>query len=200
MTAPNADTPQMRGTAAERLLSAARNLFYRRGIRAIGVEEIVRAAGVTKPTLYRSFPSKDELAASYLRNYEGDFWKLFDRSIADHPGDPRAQILDFLAGVGRRAGRSGHRGCGMTNAAVEYPDRDNPAHVVCEANKRELRSRLRAKAAEMGAIDADQLADGLLLLFEGANICGQIFGEDGPAINVAANAASLISASLMNGR
>ena len=56
----------------------ARDLFYREGIRAVGVDEIVRQAGVTKPSLYRSFPSKDELAASYLRQYEKDSGTRFD--------------------------------------------------------------------------------------------------------------------------
>jgi AcrR family transcriptional regulator len=55
--------------AADRILDVARDLFYREGIRAIGVDEIVRRAGVTKPSLYRSFSSKDELAASYLKVY-----------------------------------------------------------------------------------------------------------------------------------
>src|SRR6187399_3488064 len=89
--------------AAKKILDVAYDLFYRRGIRAIGVDEIVRQAGVTKPSLYRSFPSKDELAASYLRQYEQEFWARFDQSVAAHPGDARAQIVDFLAGVGNRA-------------------------------------------------------------------------------------------------
>src|SRR5215470_17991692 len=108
--------------AAERILGVARKLFYSEGIRAVGVDEIVRQAGVTKPSLYRSFPSKDELAASYLRVYEQEFWKRFDEAVAEHPGDPRQQIITFLSGVGERAVREGYRGCGMTNAAIEYPE------------------------------------------------------------------------------
>ena len=64
----------------------------------------------------------------------------------------------------------------MTNAAVEYPEPGHPARVVGEANKRELRRRLRAMAAAMGAADPDTLGDGLLLLIEGAYISGQLFG------------------------
>ena len=56
----------------------------------------MRQAGVTKPSLYRSFPSKDELAASYLSEYELEFWARFDEAVAAHPGDPRAQIVAFL--------------------------------------------------------------------------------------------------------
>ena len=182
--------------AADRILTVARDLFYRVGIRAVGVDEIVRQAGVTKPSLYRSFPSKDELAASYLRVYEHEFWARFDEAVAAHPGDARKQIVAFLSGVGHRAVKPDYRGCGMTNAAVEYPEINHPARLVSEANKRELRRRLRAMAAEMGAADPDTLGDGLLLLIEGAYISGQLFGPGGPAAAVAKNADRLIGASL----
>lgn len=182
--------------AAEKILNVARDLFYRQGIRAIGVDEIVKTAGVTKPSLYRSFPSKDELAASYLRYYDREFWGRFDEAVAAHPRDPRAQILAFLTRVGKRTQKPGYRGCGMTNAVVEYPEHDHPARLVSEENKRELRRRLRAMAKAMGAAEPDTLGDGLLLLIEGAYISGQLFGAGGPARTVARNAELLIGASL----
>lgn len=182
--------------AADRILDVARDLFYREGIRAIGVDEIVRRAGVTKPSLYRSFSSKDELAASYLKVYEAEFWARFDEAVEAHPGDPRRQIVAFLSGVGERADVDGYRGCGMTNAAVEYPEEDHPARLVSENNKIELRRRLRRMAADMGAADPETLGDGLLLLIEGVYISGQLFGAGGPAASVAKNADLLIAASL----
>jgi AcrR family transcriptional regulator len=190
----DADTPAPK--AADKILGAARDLFYHEGIRAIGVDEIVKKAGVTKPSLYRSFPSKDELAASYLRQYDRDFWTRFDQSVARHPGDARAQIVDFLEGIAKRVQKPGFRGCGMTNAAVEYPEDGHPARIVSEHNKIELRRRLRAMAADMGARAPDVLGDGLLLLIEGAYISAQLFGPDGPARQVARNADLLIDASL----
>jgi AcrR family transcriptional regulator len=182
--------------AAKKILDVAYDLFYRRGIRAIGVDEIVKRAGVTKPSLYRSFPSKDELAASYLRRYDLEFWKRFDEAVDAYPGDPRAQIKAFLTRVGKRTQKSDYRGCGMTNAAVEYPEHGHPARVVSEDNKQELRRRLRAMAAALDVDDADTLGDGLLLLLEGAYISGQLFGLGGPAQSVARNADLLIEASL----
>lgn len=182
--------------AADRILAAARDLFYKQGIRAIGVDEVVRKAGVTKPSLYRSFSSKDELAATYLRQYDHDFWEHFEESVKAFPGDPRAQILHFLEGVARRSQKPRYRGCGMTNAAVEYPEPDHPARRVSEENKKELRRRLRAMASAMGARDPDDLGDGLLLLLEGAYISAQLFGSDGPSRSLARNAELLIEASL----
>jgi AcrR family transcriptional regulator len=180
--------------AAERIRATASELFYNRGIRAVGVDEIVERAGATKPSLYRSFASKDELAAAYLTDYDAHFWERFDAATSEHPGDPRAQVLAVMRGLGERATQAGYRGCGFTNAAVEYPEPDHPARLVSLKNKRELRARLGAMAAEMGAADPDRLGDGLLLLMEGAYASGQLFGPGGPAGAVADAAEALMAA------
>jgi len=182
-----------RPRAADRIRQTARELFYRQGIRAVGVDEIVTRAGVTKPSLYRGFSSKDELAAAYLRDFDAGFWKRFDAAVAAHPGDPRAQLRSFLEWLAGRATKPGYRGCGLTNAAIEYPEAAHPARLVAQANKRELRRRLTDMAAAMGATDPDVLGDGLLLLMEGAFASGQLFGEQGPARSVAEIADKLIA-------
>ncbi|QEX19108.1 TetR family transcriptional regulator [Hypericibacter terrae] len=194
------DVPDAPLRAVDRIRRSARDLFYREGIRAVGVEEIVTQAGVTKPSLYRSFPSKDELAADYLRGYEAEFWARFDAAVAAHPGNPRAQILDYLTRLASRAVMSGYRGCGLTNAAIEYPDPTHPARTVSDPHKRALRKRLKAMATEMGAARPGILADGLLLLIEGTFASSQIFGPGGPGGSVAAAAEALIEASLKKTR
>ena len=75
--------------AADRIRSSAQDLFYHQGIRAVGVDAIVAEAGVTKPSLYRSFGSKDDLVVAYLRDYETEFWRRFEAAVEAHPGDPR---------------------------------------------------------------------------------------------------------------
>lgn len=72
--AADAQSPDKPLLAADRIRRTAREMFYRDGIRAVGVDAIVTQAGVTKPSLYRSFASKDELAAAYLRDYDAEFW------------------------------------------------------------------------------------------------------------------------------
>jgi AcrR family transcriptional regulator len=180
--------------AVDRIRKTARELFYREGIRAVGVDEIVTRAGVTKPSLYRSFSSKDELAAAYLRDYDGEFWVRFEQSAAKHPGDPKAQILDYIGGLGERAQRPDYRGCGLSNAALEYPAHDNPARLVSEDHKRRLRTRLTEMAKGMGAKRPKVLADGLLLLIEGIFVTGQLFGNGGPAMHAAEIAEMMIEA------
>lgn len=186
--------------AADKILDTAWDLFYRIGIRAVGVDEIVRSAGVTKPSLYRTFPSKDELAASYLRQYDADFWSRFDTAVAAHPGNPRAQLLAFMEPVAEKARKTGSRGCGLTNAIVEYPEPDNPARQVAIANKVELRRRLVEMARDMGAEDPEALGDGLHLLLEGAYVTNQMFQPGGPARHLVQAADRLIEASLPKGR
>jgi AcrR family transcriptional regulator len=183
--------------AADRIRRSALNLFYHQGIRAVGVDAIVTEAGVTKPSLYRSFASKDDLAAAYLHDYEAIFWKLFDKAVAEHPDDPRAQILAFFDGLADRvANLPGYRGCGLTNAAIEYPEPDHPARQVSVANKRQVRERLADMARRMGARDPDELGDGLQLLMEGAYVSSQLLGAGGPVMHLSAVAARLIDASI----
>lgn len=182
--------------AADRIRETARELFYREGIRAVGVDTIVTQAGVTKPSLYRSFGSKEDLVASYLRDYDADYWQKFDAVMAQHQGDPRAQLRAWFARAAQRVGMPLYRGCGMTNAAVEYPEPDHPGRQIAVANKTELRRRLIAMAEAIGARDPAVLGDGLLLLLEGAYVMAQLLGQDGPSPSVAAAAEALIDGSL----
>src|SRR5204862_5995436 len=80
----------------ERILSASGDLFYRLGIRAVGVEAIADAAGTNKMTLYRHFSSKDELVAEYLRRLAAEAGKFWGNLAAAHPDDPRAQLRGWL--------------------------------------------------------------------------------------------------------
>ena len=167
--------------AAERIRESARDLFYRQGIRAVGVDEIVNRAGVTKPRLDRSFPSKDELAADYLRHMGEDGLARFDAVIAANPADPRGQLRIWIGELLVKATKRDYRGCGTTNAVVEYPDRRHPARKVANDIKGRFRARLAALAAAMGAQKPDRLGDALMLLFEGVYASGQLFGAGGPA-------------------
>jgi len=192
---PVADRP---ARAADRIRASAKELFYREGIRAVGVDEVVEQAGVTKPSLYRSFASKDDLAAAYMRDYDLAFWEEFEKPDGKSYGDPREHVLAYIKGVSSRAVRKGYRGCGLSNATVEYPTRDNPARQVAEAHKKVFRKRLRELAGAMGARHPAVLGDALLLLIEGIYVTGQQ-SEDGPAQSAFAVAKLLIDASVAKG-
>src|SRR5436190_8880162 len=95
----------------DRVLAAARELFYRHGIRAVGVEAIAEAAATNKMTLYRHFASKDELVAEYLRRSAEETDKCWEKFAEAHPGDPLAQLRAWLAEMASHAASADERGC-----------------------------------------------------------------------------------------
>jgi len=165
----------------ERILEAASDLFYRHGIRAVGVEAIAEAAGTNKMTLYRHFDSKDELVAEYLRclaKCAGRFWSDLE---AAHPGDPRAQLRGWLSAMQAHVVDEDQRGCALANAAIELPEKDHPARRVIEEFKIAQRERLVALCRDTRVDEPELLADELFLLLEGARVSAQSFGPSGPA-------------------
>jgi AcrR family transcriptional regulator len=179
----------------DRIFRTARDLFYRQGIRAVGVDTIATEAGTNKMSFYRSFVSKDELVAEYLRDQEREAWEWWDAITAKHAGDPRAQVEAlFDAHVSKTCGCES-RGCALANAAVEIPERSHPARAVVEHYKEEVRRRFRDLAKRMNARDADALGDALMLLWVGSYLSRLTFdAASGPATGAAAAARSLIKA------
>jgi AcrR family transcriptional regulator len=180
----------------ERIFDTAAELFYRKGIRAVGVETLAAAAGTTKMGLYRSFPSKDELVAEWLRDHDTRFWAQWDRMASRHPEDPRRQLNAAFRLLAKHIADPHARGCAMANAAVEITEKDHPARKVIEAHKAKLRARLAELCVRCGARRPGLLADHLFLLMEGAQVATVTLGVRGPARNVAPAAASLIDAQL----
>ena len=178
-------------TAKEKLLRVASDLFYNKGIRAVGVEEIVATAGVAKISLYRSFRSKDDLIVAYLESNNEAYWKEIDAICSPHKGDPHAELHALMSYVAQRATKPGYRGCPYISYCGEFPDHSHPGHRVAEANKRAWRGRLLQIAEEIGARDPKRLADGLMLLVEGAYALSQTLtgaGAPGRAVVWAAEA------------
>jgi len=159
-----------------RILSTATRLFYRNGIQATGVGEVVDAAGVSKRTLYQLFGSKDELVAEYLRQVsdKGVLGEQFlDR--ADLPA--RERLLGLFT---RPSAEIEHRGCPLHNAAVELPATDHPAHQVIIGHKRAVLDKLVSTAAEAGASDPESLGRQLITLYEGATALTTTLHDYGP--------------------
>ena len=138
----------------ERIIVAARDLFYRHGIRAVGVDAIAEAAGTNKMTLYRHFDSKDELVAEYLRGLaveKHDVWSALETA---HPDDPRAQLEAWLVEAARNVSDPKSRGCALANAAVELPEKGHPARCVIEQCKQDGREQSRRLVPQGGRAEA----------------------------------------------
>jgi AcrR family transcriptional regulator len=162
--------------AAEKVSETARELFYKRGIRAVGVDEIVTQAGVTKPSLYRSYQSKDDLVASCLREHQAENQARWAEAMAKAPGNPRKQLGHVLEAWGEIAEDAEFRGCPISNAAVEFPDPDHPVHQLAREMKAEFRGRLLSLVSQLDVKDPEGLTDGIILLSEGAATCTQSYG------------------------
>src|SRR5580692_7205124 len=98
-----------------RILVAAGELFYRHGIRAVGVDAIAEAAGTNKMTLYRHFQSKDLLVAEYLRGLAAESDAAWDRMLQAASGDPGAQLRAWLDGLADFVAQPSWRGCALAN-------------------------------------------------------------------------------------
>jgi len=177
----------------DRILAAARELFYRHGIRAVGVEAIAEAAATNKMTLYRHFGSKDELIAAYLTQLAKEGDELWERLAREHPGDPHAQLEGWVAYVEELLTKRADRGCAIANAAVELRESEHPARQIIDDYKTRKRNRLVALFREANYAEPELLADEVFLLFEGARISIQCCSTSGPASRVVGMLRSLLN-------
>lgn len=197
---PDSTVPTQEGgktKVRDRIFDTACELFYQHGIRCVGVDAITTEAGTNKMSFYRSFASKDELVAEYLREQERQHWEWWDEVIAPHAGDPRRQIEALFDAYVAKLRKKDKCGCAFVNAAVEIREPDHPALAVVHGYKAERRHRLRAMAKEMGVADLAALGDALTLLIEGSAMSRLAFVcRDGPFVNAARAARTLIEAHL----
>ena len=172
--APNVKIPPR-----DRILAAASELFYTHGIRAVSVDAIAEAADTNKMTLYRHFASKDVLVAEYLRGVAQEYTSQWNAVAAAHAGNPEAHLKAWIDHVAAAHNTEDDRGCPFANAAVELPEKDHPARAVIESVKQTHREKLAELCRRARYRDPENMADAIVLLFEGAcihrqcaNACG----------------------------
>lgn len=182
---PSAAAPGAKSRVRDRIFATACELFYRHGIRGVGVDTIAEEAGSNKMSFYRSFASKDALVAEYLHEQEREYWAWWDAAVTRHPDDPRRQVEALFEAQLEIALSNGCRGCALGNAAVEISDDEDELSVLVRAYKDQVRKRLRAMARAMGARDADGLGDALMLLLDGGYFTRLIFPRGSGPISAA---------------
>lgn len=178
----------------DRVLATASALFYRQGVRAVGVDLIVAQAGVAKTSLYRHFRTKDDLIAAFLQREDEEFWTCWDGVAQLHQADPVAELEAHLLWIGERVGRPHYRGCPQLNVAAEFPDADHPARQVAVAHKQEMRRRLQGIAERLHVPRPQELAGQLSLLINGAFVSSQVLSSSEAIPLLRASARALVSA------
>jgi AcrR family transcriptional regulator len=152
--------------AGRRIVAAAEELFYNRGITAVGVDLIAEHSGVTKRTLYNRFGSKDHLVAAYLAERD-QRWRSLVRATVDACDDP-VQAVTAPFDALRTWTRTNTRGCAFINALAELPDPAHPAHRIAADQKLWLLNLFKELATAAGCLGSGALATQLLVLHEGA--------------------------------
>ncbi|MEU4315825.1 TetR family transcriptional regulator [Nocardia sp. NPDC024068] len=166
--------------AAQRILDTAAELFYTRGIHAVGVDTIAAESGVTKRTLYDRFGSKDGLLVTYLERRDRRWRALIGARLAERT-DPIERVLVPFDVLPEWLPDS-TRGCSFINAFAELPEPDHPGRKVIIAEKQWLKDLFGELLAAAGIAAHDKVAVQLLSLHEGAIVSYSITGaQDAPA-------------------
>ncbi|HYQ43932.1 MAG TPA: TetR/AcrR family transcriptional regulator [Polyangiaceae bacterium] len=183
------------GSARERLLAAANELFYTEGVHSVGIDRVIERAGVAKASLYSSFGSKEELVRAYLAARAERRQQRINERLA-READPRAKILAVYDVLGELAAQPEYRGCAFVNASAETPHGENKVTAVCESSRGWLRALFTSLAHDAGAPDAPALAGQLVLLYDGAMISASMDHDPTATDRARATAATLLDVSL----
>ena len=162
-------------SARERLLTAAYELFSRRGIRAVGTDEVIERAGVAKATLYRHFATKNDLVLAVLQRRE-ELWThgLIEEQSQQRGTTPEEQLLaifDVLHDWFQL--RDGYEGCSFINVLLEL-GADHPAGQASIAHIDHVRDIVRRRAVAAGLSDVEEFASSWHILMKGAIILAAV--------------------------
>jgi AcrR family transcriptional regulator len=191
MTAAIKPNPMAEPTVTERILETAHELFSRRGIRDVGIDEIIERAGVAKATLYRHFASKDHLVVAFLERREQRWTVEFVEAEARRRGaTPEEQLLAIFYAFDEWFRREDFEGCSFINTLLEM----GPTHPAGQASIHHLeniRSLVRHFAEGAGLPETESFAESFQILMQGA-IVSAARGDLDAADRARAMARSLI--------
>jgi AcrR family transcriptional regulator len=163
--------------ARERILATADRLFYDEGIHAVGIHRIVEEAAVTRVTLYRHFPSKDDLISAYLERRA-----QYDRDqvggvVAAHPDDPRRALTELATVLTSDDFAAVRRGCPFINASAEFTG-GHPARLHAREIRRWVTAELEKLLERLGHPSAGATANQLMMVRTGAVVSGALDGNE----------------------
>lgn len=179
--AQGSETQSRSARARDRALEIASRLFYSKGVRAVGMEEIVASSGIAKTTIYRHFPTKDDLIGAFLAAEDQEFWEQWDEVTKGLDGS--GALFALCAWIGSRVQRDEYRGCPQINVAAEFRNEAHPARIVARRHKDEMYRRLIDLCRQTGSESSEQTAMQIALLFDGAfTSSGRLSTMDAPAL------------------
>src|SRR5215467_13734583 len=190
---PKTTGPKLEGSAHDRLLAAANELFYEEGVHTVGIDRVIERAGVAKASLYSAFGSKEELVRAYLQQRADARKRRISERIARHD-DPRDRILAVFDVFADRAAEPTFRGCAFINARAENGRAENKVTRVCAATRAWMRGLLIELARDVGAADPEKLGGQLVVLYDGATVGASMDGDLAAVATARAMAEALLDA------
>jgi len=156
-------------SARERILDTAYELFSRRGIRAVGVDRIVAESGVAKMTLYRHFPSKDDLVLAFLEHREARWTNGWLRAeVEARATTPDGRLLAIFDVFGEWFAKPDFEGCSFINVLLEFDEAEHRVRQASVLHLANIRDFLRGLAEEAGVEDPDAVARQWHVLMKGS--------------------------------
>ncbi|MET0495851.1 MAG: TetR/AcrR family transcriptional regulator [Actinoplanes sp.] len=163
--------------ARSRLLDTAARVFYTEGIHKVGIDRIVAEAQVTRATLYRHFPGKEDLVLAYLHEADHAIRSQADQTVA--AGLPAAETIRVLSRSIAASIRSpGFRGCAFLNAVAEYPDPASPVHQATLAHRQWFLDTVTTPLAQVRDSPVEPAARHFVMIRDGAMVAGRLFDPD----------------------
>ena len=159
--------------ARERILEAARRLFYRNGIRATGIDTIIAEAGVAKMSFYNNFPSKDDLVRAFLAARHESWMAAFSGRVEKQLAERGLAALAFA--LDEWFSEPDFRGCAFINTVAEFGrEFEGAVH-----HKIELEDYVRDIAGRLGLSAPGRIAGEAMIVIEGAIVRAQMGFRDG---------------------
>ena len=159
---------QVPTTPRDRILEVASRLFYKNGIRAVGVDTIIAQSDVAKMTFYKHFKSKDLLVLEFLKRRD-ELWRAwFESTVSRIEPNVEDRPLAIFDALEERFSRKDFRGCAFINTMVEMADGDHMAHQAAAEHKHRVQRIVRSLLSQAGVKKSDELAKAFLLLMDGA--------------------------------
>jgi AcrR family transcriptional regulator len=179
----------------ERLVSTASELFYREGVRAVGIQRVIDEAGIAKASLYAHFDSKDDLVAACLDKRIADWRAHVDEQLRRSTANARGKLLLFFDVLVAWIGSPKFRGCPMQSMSAEIAEADHPAKRVMSVHRGWLHDLVRTLIVEAGLEPVDKLAGALVVLYDGASASALVDGDPAMAVHARWAVERLIEAS-----
>jgi AcrR family transcriptional regulator len=161
----------------DRLVATASELFYREGVRAVGIQRVIEEAGVAKASLYAHFDSKDDLVAACLDQRMSAGRAHVEARVLGSTLDARGKLLALFDLQGELIRNPEFRGCPLQSVSAEIADPDHPAKRVLVAHRQWLRDLFTALVTEAGLQPAAEVVGALIVLSDGASAAALVDGS-----------------------